>query len=241
MKYLQLENEAVQGEAECSADALRPKQAEEARLAELEAELAGLPADADISARLTLRNETAYILHDLERADEAYAIGQDVFRQGLEAKLWEQAVQACDIIYRAEKDDAIKALAHGVWLAVTYPIDPELSVLMLKNLVDETPPKTDAVALPAATAAYLVELRATGKQREDLQFFTAGMLADVAKGHSDAVDNQELFNVWTESRGLNDPAHFLPRLGALLDALIPSSDWWFDRDVLREQLPAEES
>lgn len=238
MKYLQLENAAVQGEAECASDAIRPKQAEEARLAQLEGELAALPVDAPLARRLTLRNDIGYILLDLERREEAWQLGHDGLGQALAARLWEQAVQACDIIYQAEKDDAIKALAHGIWLAVTYPIDPELSVLMLKHLVEETPPKADAAAIPAATAAYLVELRASGKQREDLKFFTAGMLAEVAKKHSEVVDNKEIFDFWVERLELNDPAKFLPRLGKLLDVLVPDG-WWYDRDALRSQLPTD--
>ncbi len=238
MKYLQLENEAVQGEAECASDAVRPRQPEEARLAQLEAELAQLPAAAPLAQRLTLLNDIAYILLDLERREEAWQLGHDSFRQALEAQLWEQAVQGCDIIYQCERDDAIKALAHGVWLAVTYPIDPELSVLMLKHLVQETPPKADAAAIPAAAAAYLVELRAEGKKREDLKFFTAGMLAEVAKKHSEVVDNKDIFDFWVERLELNDPAKVLPRLGKVLDVLVPDG-WWFDRDALRDQLPSD--
>ncbi|WP_127477240.1 hypothetical protein [Sulfurivermis fontis] len=238
MKYLQLENESVQGEAECASDAIRPKQAEEARLAQLEAELASLPADAPLAQRLTLRNDIGYILLDLERNEDAWHLGHDSFRQALAAELWEQAVQGCDIVYQSEKNDAIKALAHGVWLAVTYPIDPELSVLMLKHLVEETPPKADAAAIPAAVAAYLVELRAEGKKREDLKFFTAGMLAEVAKKHSEVVDNKEIFDFWVERLELNDPAKLLPRLGKLLDVLVPDA-WWYDRDLLRSRLPAD--
>lgn len=238
MKYLQLENEVVPGEAECAADAMRPKQAEETRLAHLEAELAALPAAAPLAQRLTLRNDIGYILLDLKRTEEAWQLGHDSFRQALAAQLWEQAVQGCDIIYQSEKDDAIKALAHGIWLAVTYPIDPELSVLMLKHLVEETPPKADAAAIPAAVAAYLVELRAEGRKRDDLKFFTAGMLAEVAKKHSEVVDNKEIFDFWVERLELNDPAKFLPRLGKLLDVLVPDA-WWYDRDLLRSRLPAE--
>lgn len=237
MKYLQLENESVQGEAECSSDAIRPKHAEEMRLAEVEAQLASLPEnEANRAQRLSLCNEMGYLLHDLERGDEAWQLGHDVFHRALEAQLWEQAVQACDIIYQGEKDDAIPALVHGVWLAVTYPIDPELSVLMLKNLSEETPPKADAVAIPAAVAAYLVELRAVEPQREELQFFTAGLLAEVAKKHSEVVDNKELFDFWVERHELNDPAKILGNLGQLLDVLVPS-DWWYDRELLRSQLP----
>lgn len=236
MKYLQNEPETFLGDAECGGDAVRPKQPELERLEQLQNELAQLPATATARQRLTLMTDIGYILLDLERNDDSWALGHDVFRQALAERCWEQAVQACDIIYQSEKDDTIKALAHGVWLAVTYPIDPELSVLMLKHLVEETPAKTDAAAVPAAAAAYLVELRADGKQREDLKFFTAGMLAEVAKKHSEVVDNKEIFDFWVERLELNDPTKVLPRLGKILDALVPG-EWWYDRDALRAELP----
>lgn len=236
MKYLQSEPEAFLGDAECGGDAVRPKQPELDRLEELQAELAGLAVDAPAARRLALMADIGYIQLDLERRDDSWSLGHDILRQALAAQAWEQAVQACDIVYQSEKDDAIKALAHGVWLAVTYPIDPELSVLMLKHLVEETPPKTDAAAVPAAAAAYLVELRAEGKQREDLKFFTAGMLAEVAKKHSEVVDNKDIFDFWVDRLELNDPAKVLPRLGKILDVLVPG-EWWYDRDALRAQLP----
>lgn len=236
MKYLQTEPETYLGDAECGGDAVRPTKPEEDRLEELRSQLAQLPADAPQAQRLSVLADIGYILLDLERQDEAWALGHDLFKQAMASQLWENAVQGCDIIYQSEKDDTIKALAHGVWLAVTYPIDPELSVLMLKHLVTETPPKADAAAVPAAVAAYLVELRATGKQREDLQFFTAGMLAEVAKKHSEVVDNKEIFDFWVERLELNDPSKMLPSLGKILDALVPDG-WWYDRDALRAQLP----
>lgn len=236
MKYLQTEPETYLGDAECGGDAVRPTKPEEDRLEELQNQLAQMPATAPLAERLAVRADVGYILHDLNRRDEAWELGHDLFKQALAAELWENAVQGCDIIYQAEKDDAIKALVHGIWLAVTYPIDPELSVLMLKHLVEETPPKADAAAVPAAVAAYLVELRAEGKLREDLQFFTAGMLAEVAKKHSEVVDNKEIFDFWVERLELNDPSKMLPSLGRILEALVPDN-WWYDRDVLREKLP----
>ncbi len=236
MKYLQTEPETFLGDAECGGDAVRPKQPELERLEQLQTELAALPDSAPMTQRLALRADIGYILLDLEQKDESWSLGHELFREALAAQAWEQAVQGCDVIYQSEKDDGIKALAHGVWLAVTYPIDPELSVLMLKHLVEETPAKTDAAAVPAAAAAYLVELRASGKQREDLKFFTAGMLAEVAKKHSEVVDNKEIFDFWVDRLELNDPAKVLPRLGKILDVLVPG-EWWYDRDALRAQLP----
>lgn len=236
MKYLHTEQEAYLGDAECASDAVRPKQLEEERLAGALAQLAELPATAAVEQRLELMSEAAYLLLDLERKDEAWQQGHEAFPLAMAAESWERAVHACNIIYQSDKEDALKALAHGVWLAVTYPIDPELSVLMLKQLTEETPPKTDAAAIPAAAAAYLVELRAEGKQREELQFFTAGMLAETAKKHSEVVDNKEIFDFWVERLELNDPSKVLPRLGKILDTLVPEG-WWYDRDLLRSRLP----
>ena len=236
MKYLQMEQEAFLGDADCATDAIRPKQMEEERLEEVLAQLAALQETALPAQRLELTNEAGYLLLDLERKEEGWARGHEALRQALDSESWEPAVHAFNIIYQAEKDDALKALVHGVWLGVTYPIDPEVSVLMLKHLVDATPPKTDAAAIPAAAAAYLVELRARDKQREELQFFTASMLAEVAKKHSEVVDNKEIFDFWVERLELNDPSKVLPRLGKILDTLVPDG-WWYDRDLLRSRLP----
>ena len=65
-------------------------------------------------------------------------------------------------------------------VGVTFPIDPDLSVAMLQHLIDESPDRSDGAAVAAATAGYLVELRAQGKQKEELQFFTRQMLGQVA-------------------------------------------------------------
>lgn len=131
------------------------------------------------------------------------------------------------------------ALAHGIWLGVTYPIDPELSVAMLQHLVEETPPDSDGAAVAAAVAAYLVDLRAEGQQREELQFFTNQLMGTVARRHTNgACDSQELFDIWVERLELNDPGKFLPRLSKIIDVLVPEGQWWFDRDALREKIPA---
>lgn len=233
MKYLQ--TEAYLGDAECAADAVRPVVEQENRLAEIQAELTGV---VEATRRAELLVEAGYLLLDLERNDEAWQSGHEAFRLARDACEWELAAQSCDIIYQSERDDALVALAHGVWLAVTYPVDPELSVHMLKHLVDETPPKADAAGVAAAAASYLVELRATGDKRSELQFFTAGMLAEVAKKHSEVVDNKEIFDFWVERLELNDPGKVLPRLAKILDVLVPGA-WWYDRDALRAALPTD--
>ncbi|MDH5257213.1 MAG: hypothetical protein OEX07_04375, partial [Gammaproteobacteria bacterium] len=62
------------------------------------------------------------------------------------------------------------------------------------------------------------------------------LLAKVAEGHSQ-VSSQEGLNWWITKLELDDPAIFLPRLGAVLNVVVPESDWWFDRDVLRGKFP----
>lgn len=231
MNYL---NNELHRDAECSQDAVKPSELLLRRLAELDAELAADPA-AGTRARALL--DASYILLDLERTDEAYARAREAFDIAVSLEDWEPAVQACEVMSQTDAPDAAKALAHGVWLGVTYPIDPELSVAILQRLVEETPPKADGAAVAAAAARYVVELRAEGRKRDDLLFFTGQLLGNVARQHS-GVDNQELFDFWTERMQLNDPALVLSRLGKILDVLVPDG-WWYDRDALRARLPVD--
>ena len=149
----------------------------------------------------------------------------------------EGAAQACDILFLAEQPQSLAALGQGIWLAVTYPVDPELSVALLQHVVDETPPDADGAAVAAVTAHYLVDLRARDPQREHLLLYTNQLLATVARRHS-GVDGQEAFNRWIEEMELNDPAAFLPRLRNVVDVLV-QDEWWFDRDALQATLPAD--
>ncbi len=236
MKYLH--DEQISG-AECSGDAAKPTELLERRLAELGDELdelraAGAGGESQIKPLL----DSGYILLDLERNEEAWSAAKEAFDVAIGLEKWQQAVEACDILVQADQPESLKALAHGLWLGITYPIDPELSVAMLQHLVDETPPEADGAAVAAAAARYVVDLRAEGKQREDLQFFTSQMLGQVARRHSKgSVDSQEMFEFWLERFELNDPSKFLPRLAQVVDVL--TADWWFDRDALRAKLPAD--
>jgi hypothetical protein len=114
-------------------------------------------------------------------------------------------------------------------------VDPELAVALLQHIVEETPPDSDGAAVAAATALYVVDLRAQGGQRDDLFIFTNQLLATVARRHSQS-HTQEDFDRWFKDMELDDPARFLPRLGMVLDA-IAEDNWWVDRDALRARLP----
>ena len=235
MKYL--ESELFLGDDEDAEDALKSSQRLELRLDEKRREIAALPASAPEDRVLELELESAYLLLELKRAQEARELARGLFERALAGDLWLRAVEACDILYQAGEDDAIPALAHGIWLGVTFPIAPELSVAMLQHLIDETPDRSDGAAVAAATACYLVDLRADEAHRESLRFFTHQLLGQVARRHSQ-VEEQEVFDFWVERLELDDPDKFLPRLAQVLE-VVANGDWWFDRDALRGKIPPE--
>lgn len=231
MKYLKTEEHL--GDAECSSDAVKSTDLLQRRLAELGAELDGLSGQERIKPLL----DSGYILLDLERGAEAWALAREAFELAIPAALWERAVEACDVMFQADQPDSVKALGHGIWLGVTYPIDPELSVALLQHLVEDTPPNSDGAAVAAAAACYIVDLRARDRQRDELKFFTGQLLGQVARRHS-KVEEQEIFEFWMERLQLNDPGAFLPHLATIVDTIV-EGDWWFDRDALRDNLPED--
>ncbi len=235
MNYLH--NEAILGDNECPEDAEKSARALELELKEIEQKISDLPADADSVEQLKLELSKCYVMLDLDHQSEAHPLALLLLKQAISGEHWLQAVEACDILFQSDQDDAVKALAHGIWLSVTFPIDPEMSVAMLQHLVDESVDRSDGAAVAAATAGYIVNLRAEGKQREELQFFTMQLLGEVARRHSQ-VDEQEVFDFWVQQLELDDPAKFLPRLAAVLD-ILTDNDWWYDRDSLRAKIPQE--
>lgn len=225
------------GDNECSEDAVKSSQLLQLQLDEKQQALSDLGQDAPIGERLGLTSETGYILLDLDRTDEAWDLARAMLDEAITHADWLHAVEACDILYQASKPESIKALAHGIWLGVTFPIDPELSVALLQHLVDETPDNSDGGAVAAVTASYIVDMRATGEDRESLIFFTNQLLGQVARRHSQ-VEDQEIFDFWLERMELKDPGMFLPRLAKILDVMV-ENDWWYDRDALRAKIPSD--
>lgn len=206
----------------------------EARLAEVRRHLAEVQ-DKDSPACAALMLEEARLLIRLEKMTEAWDVARAAFDIFLAAENWLGAVEACDAMFACEQPDSLAALGQGIWLAVTFPVDPELTVAMLEHVVDETPDDSDGAAVAAVTAHYVAELRAEGRQRDDLMFFTSNLLGTVARRHSN-VQNQQAFDFWINKLELNDPARFLVRLRNVLDVLV-QENWWFDRDALRARLP----
>ena len=195
-----------------------------------------LEASAAPVDRARLQLDVAEALIGMGRADESWEKARSALDTFIELELWQDAVESCDVLYQSAQPASLVALAHGVWLSVSYPVDPTLTVNMLSYVVDETPAKADGAAIAAITAHYIADIRAAEDQHKSLTFLTKQMLANVAKGHSD-VDDQEGLSAWMERLELLDPDVFLPRLSLVLGAIVPVDQWWFDRDALREKIP----
>ena len=195
-----------------------------------------LEASAAPEDRARLQLDVAEALIGMGRADESWEKARSALDTFIELELWQDAVECCDVLYQSAQPASLVALAHGVWLSVSYPIDPTLTVNMLSYVIDETPAKADGAAVAAITAHYIADLRAGEDRHKSLTFLTKQMLANVAKGHS-GVDDQEGLSAWLERLELLDPDVFLPRLSLVLGAIVPPEQWWFDRDALREKIP----
>lgn len=195
-----------------------------------------LEASASPLERARLQLDVAEALIGLGRSDESWDKARSALDTFIELEKWQEAVESCDVLYQSAQPASLVALAHGIWLSVTYPVDPQLTVNMLGYLIDETPATADGAAVAATTAHYVADIRAAEDQHKSLTFLTKQMIANVAKGHS-GVENQEALTAWMERLELLDPDIFLPRLSLVLGAIVPVDGWWFDRDALRDKIP----
>jgi hypothetical protein len=222
--------------SESGEDAIDSSEALEARLTTVRERIIAESKSADLISLAKLRLDEGELLNALERGDEAWKIVRPIFDLFTETGEWELAAEACDVLSQSEHNDALVALANGIWLAVTFPIDPQVSVSQLQYIVDDTPDDSDGAAVAAAAANYLIDMRASDDTHNDLSFFATQMMGEVARRHSQ-IETQEQFNLWKERLELDDPSKFLIRLRNVLDVMA-QDDWWVDRDALRETLPA---
>lgn len=208
----------------------------EGLLVEMRAQLAGLPESAPGEQRAAIQLEMARALQILERGDEAWPLAMTAFGIFSERNDWENAADACDVAYQTNQPDALIALGHGVWIGVTFPIDPEISVHLLSHVVDDTPDDSDGAAVAAATACFIADVRAEeGPEKERLSFFAHQLLGKVARRHSQ-IETQQQFEFWVEKLELNDPDKFLVRLRNVVDVLV-QDQWWIDRETIHARLP----
>lgn len=197
-------------------------------------QLQDLPKGASNFQRAQLELEIAEALIGLGRLDEAWSSARPLVELFVAEEEFEHAVKACRVLYQADQEDSVAALGQGCWLAVTYPVDPTLSVEMLHNIVDETPGQSDGAAVAAMAAHFIADVR-TKEQHDNLTFLTMQILAKVAKRHRN-IEDEESMKIWVEILELNDTDKLFRRLAKIIDVMA-DDQWWFDRDHLRKQLP----
>lgn len=217
-----------------------------ARASELVSQLEAWPPGAGTNrAQLLLELAGAYL--DGGEPEKAAAPADEAFDTFVLATLWEPAVRAARALYLADADagangaglaggadgPGIPALGQAIWLAVSMPVEPELTLAVLQHLIDEVPEDADGAAVAAATAGYVVDLRCPDD--DTLQLFAGRMLADVARRHS-GVASQDEFDAWVSRLELDDPGRFLVRLRNVVDVLV-QDHWRFDRDAVRASMP----
>lgn len=221
--------------ADSVTNTLSEEAALESHLQALQERFAEVETVSDAKVKAEVELQIARTLVELKRGAEAWAVGRRAFDVFIEAEDFESAADLCDILFRCEQSESLSALGQGIWLSVTYPIDPDLSVELLTHVVEETPDDADGAAVAATTALFLADVRAAGKHRENLMFFASQILGRVASQHS-GINNQEAFDLWMERMELREPDKFLVRLRNVVDVLV-QDDWWFDRDALQAKLP----
>ncbi len=192
-------------------------------------------AGTDTLEEARLQLDLAEILILLERAASAWTLARMAFDIALKNESWQDAVEACNVLYQTGQECARAALGMGVWLAVTFPVAPELTYAMLDHVITETPDNSDDAAFAAMTVRYVIDLRAEEGEHENWGLLANDLIARVAARHSQ-VKNQQTLDAWMDRLGLRDPQVFLPGLAQVVNALVADS-WWFDREALRETLP----
>ena len=197
--------------------------------------LAELPDNASEVDRARVLLDIAETQLALERKEQAWHTARKALNVFLRDEQWQEAVECCNVLFQTEQPASLTALGQGVWLAVTFPIQPDTTIAMLQHIVDETPNDSDGAAVAAISAHYIADIRATNDKHTSLTFLTQNILGQVAKRHSNVSTQAEL-DAWLDKLHLKDPQEFLPRLAAVIDVLV-QDDWWFDRDALRQKLP----
>lgn len=219
-----------------TTDAMESREFLAKQVEQAKKKLADLPSVVEPMQRADLLLELASAEIGLSQMSEVWNHAKAAFDTCIANEEWQKAVEACDLLYQTGLPSSIIALGHGVWLSVTYPMEPEYSINMLNYVIDETPDHADGAALAAVTAHFIVDHRCEGKKREDLKALTTNMIAKVALRHS-KVENQTGLDVWMDKLELRDPDVFLPRMGLVVGAIVGEENWWFDREELRAKIP----
>ena len=232
-KYLNKDHDIFDGDD--GEDVYANEEQLQSRLEYFEAQLAGLSESSPVEDRIKNLLEIGRIQVERYKGSDAWEKAFTAFNLAQEDELWELAVEACDVMFLSEGPDALVALGHALWLGITFPIDPEITVAMLQHLVEESPEEADTRAVAAAAAHYVTSMRCGDD--DDLTFFTSQMLASVADKHSHITD-QSTFDVWHRTLELDKPEVFLKKLSGAIDQLVDNK-WWVDRDKIKAKLDNE--
>ena len=130
----------------------------EALLKEHQRQLMSLSGEATPVDRALIELEISSDLLALDRKKEAWFAARKCFTVLVQNEQWQQAAEACDVLYQCDHDESIIALGHGVWLGVTYPIEAQTTVGLLQHIIDETPATSDGAAVAAMTASQLTRI-----------------------------------------------------------------------------------
>ncbi|MEI6413755.1 MAG: hypothetical protein WCP34_05755, partial [Pseudomonadota bacterium] len=71
--------------------------------------------------------QIARTLVGLDRGQAAWPLARTAFAFFLAREDWESAADACEVLFQADQPQSLSALGQGIWLAVTYPVDPQVA------------------------------------------------------------------------------------------------------------------
>ena len=99
-----------------ASDSLHKDLGEQARieglLPELEQKLSQLPEQAPVNERAGLLLEIARIHQFMERGEQAWPLARTAFELFSSEQAWEDAADACDVLYQSNQPDSLVALAN---------------------------------------------------------------------------------------------------------------------------------
>ena len=194
-------------------------------------------SERETSERMVLAHELASIQIELDKGRTAWANAWPAFKYHAEHQQWQQAVTVCDTLFRSNQPDSLIALGHALWLSITFPLDPALTVSQLQHVIDDTPEDSDGAAVAAAMAAYVVNLRGSENTNDDVTLAAGQMLNQVARRHGNA-HTQEEFDLWFKRLELDEPEKILIRMRNIIDVLV-QDQWWIDRSALQAMIAEE--
>ena len=219
--------------AECQGDAESSMESARLRASQVAAQFEKTPSTDPRKCALGI--ELGRLYRESEQKELAWRTLFPLLEPCLSGEHWQDAVEVCEGLYLCEQPNALVALGHALWLSVTFPVDPTLTVCQLQYVIDETPEDSDGAAVAAAVAAYVVDLRGENAQNSDAVLAVGRMFNDVARRHS-GVSSPQQFDDWVKRMELDRPERFLVRLRNIIDVLV-QDEWWFDRASLQARIP----